>query len=309
MVPQPGTLQAPVQFRGPLSPGRRTYLHYLRSGMAYAFLEIDAVDRPSNDRALIRRFREAPESAYSELLERYTPALLRMIRRFMRDPDEVMEVYTAICERLLAHNFRALRRFRVNSELLPWLSVVAANACRDRLRKRRATSVPKSVLSKLDAFEELVFKYYYWRRMPHEDIAEIISTNDGMPCTRLDVMAAIGKINDLLSTSKRWHLLVALNANRPNLSIEELREAGTVPAVIEPSGVVDDVMPNGERIARLNRSLQALDGEDRLLVLLRYEHGMTAPQIADVMGYDRHKYVYTRLRTIVAQLRRSMGED
>lgn len=277
--------------------------------MAYAFLEIDAVGHPPDDRALIRRFREDPESAYSDLLDRFTPAILRMIRRFMRDPDEIMEVYTSICERLRAHHFRALRQFRINSELLPWLSVVSANACRDRLRKRRATSVPKSVLSQLDAFEELVFKYYYWRRVPHEDIAEIISTNDAIPCSPLDVMRAIGKINDLLSVNKRWHLLVALNSNRPSLSIEELKEAGIVPAFTEPSMDVDEALRNRERIERLNEALRELDGEDRLLVLLRYEHGMTAPQIAEVMGYDKHKYVYTRLRTVVSRLRRSLCED
>ncbi len=279
-----------------------------RSGMAYALLEIDAAGRPPNDRALIRRFRDDPEAAYADLLERFTPAILRMIRRFMHDSDEVMEVYTAICERLRAHSFRALRSFRANGELMPWLSVVAANACRDRLRERRAASVPQSVISKLDAFEQLVFNYY-WRRVAHEDIAESISTNEGMPCTPLDVMRAIGKINDLLSVNKRWYLLVALNANRPTLSIEELREAGIFTAVHEPTDDVGEALRNRERVERLNWSLGQLDSEDRLLILLRYEHGMTASQIADVMQYDNHKYVYTRVRTVVARLRRSLGED
>lgn len=277
--------------------------------MAYAFLEIDAADPPPDDRALIRMFREDPEAAYGKLLDRFTGVMLRMIGKFMRDPDEAMEVYTALCERFRAHDYRALRNFRVGSDLLPWLSVVVANACRDRLRKRRVTSVPKSVLAKLDTFEELVFKYYYWRRVPHEDIAEIISTNEATPCSPLDVMRAIGKINDLLSVNKRWHLLVALNANRPSLSIEELRELGVFPAVTEPSADIDEALQNRDRVDRLNEALDALEAEDRLLVLLRYEHGMTAPEIADVMSYENHKYVYTRLRTIVARLRRMLVED
>lgn len=277
--------------------------------MAYAFLEISAADHPASDGALIRKFRDDPETGYKELLDRYTPAILRMTRRFMRDPDEVMEVYTAICERLRAHDFRALRGFRVDKEILPWLSVVVANASRDRLRKNRATSVPKSVLSKLDPFEELVFKYYYWKRIPHEDIAEIIKHNDGHACTPLDVMRAIGKINDLLSINKRWHLLVALNANRPAVSIEELREAGVYPAYTEPADDIDESVRNRDRIDRLNRALEELDSEDQLLVLLRFEHGMKAPQIADVMQFDNHKYVYTRLRTVVSRLRRLLDED
>lgn len=280
--------------------------------MAYAFLEITAA--PADDAspvevALIQQFKEDPEDAYSLLLDRFTPAILRMIRRFMRDPDEVMEVYTSICERFRAHNFRALRRFRVDAEILPWLSVVTANACRDRLRKRRATSVPKSVISKLDAFEELVFKYYYWRRVPHEDISEIINTNEGHSCTPLDVMRAIAKINDLLSINKRWHLLVALNANRPNLSLEELQEAGVNVASTDTSDHLDEALSSRDRIADLNRAMEQLGSEDQLLILLRYEHGMKAPQIAEVMQYESHKYVYTRLRTVISRLRREIADS
>lgn len=277
--------------------------------MAHALLEINAAEQPPGNRALIERFREDPESAYGDLLERFSPVLLRMIRRFMRDPDDVMEVYTTICERLRSHDFRALRGFRVDGDLLPWLSVVAANACRDRMRKRRATSVPKSVLSKLDPFEQLVFKHYYWQRVPHEDISEIISSNESRPCTPLDVTRAITRINNLLSINKRWQLLVALNANRATLSIEELREAGVFPAATNPSDDVDAALRNRERIKRLNIAIDELDSEDRLLILLRFEHGMTAPQIADVMKYENHKCVYTRLRTVVARLRRLLGED
>lgn len=280
--------------------------------MAYAFLEINAGrpdDVPTAEVALVHQFKENPEEAYSVLLDRFTPAILRMIRRFMRDPDDVMEVYTSICERFRVHNFRALRQFRVEAEILPWLSVVAANACRDRLRKRRATSVPKSVMSKLDAFEELVFKYYYWRRIPHEDISEIINTNDRHSCTPLDVMRAISKIDDLLSVNKRWHLLVALNANRPNLSIEELQEAGINVADIDSPDNLDEALRCRARIDDLNRAMEQLESEDQLLILLRYEHGMKAPQIADVMQHESPKYVYTRLRTVISRLRREMVES
>ena len=276
--------------------------------MAYAFLEISTANHPPSDRALIRRFKEDPEGAYSELLDRFTPALLRMIRRFMRDPDEVMEVYTSICERLRAHNYRALEGFRPSSEILPWLSVVSANACRDRLRKRRAMSVPRSVLAKLSEFEELVFKYYYWRRLPHEDIAEIINNNEGRPCTPLDVMHAIGRINELLSINKRWHLLVALNANQPSVSLEELHDAGINPAVADQPDDVDEALRNTERIDRLNKAISEMEKEDQLLVLLRFEHGMSANEIAGVMHYDSHKYVYTRLRTLISRLRRQLSD-
>lgn len=260
-----------------------------------------------SDTALIQRFRTDPEGGYRELLDRYTPVLLRMIRRFLSDPDEVMETYTAICERLRASDFLALRRFRTGSELIPWLSVVVANACRDRFRKNRVVSAPQSVITQLTEFQRLVFRYYYQDQLPHQDIAELVSSRHGTTCTVAEVVEALEVIDGLLSVNKRWHLLAALRANRPMVSFEDMAEAGIEPVdratIIESSG---DGAPDQEQTESLNEALRTLEAEDQLLVLLRFEHGMRAEQIARVMQYDNQKYVYTRLRTIVNRLRRRM---
>ena len=62
-------------------------------------------------------------------------------------------------------------------------------------------------------------------------------------------------------------------------------------------------MEETDRVGMLNKAIQDLDPEDQLLVLLRFEHGMRAQQIAKVMQFENHKYVYTRLRTIINRLR------
>lgn len=261
-----------------------------------------------NDAELIAHFDKNPEDAYAELLKRFSPVIIRMVRRFMYDQDEVMEVYTSICERLRSRNFKALKRFRVNSEITPWLSVVVANACRDRFRKKRSVSMPQTVLKKLDDREKLVFKYYYQEQLAHEDICETIIGKHDMPCTSMQVARAIEKIDGLLSINKRWHLLMAINQNRPTLSIEDLEAVGfqTVDADTWLSSL--DVPTETEIVGLLNSALTTLDPEDQLLVLLRFEHGMKASEIAEAMGFENHKYVYTRLRTIVNRLRRRMEE-
>ncbi len=262
-----------------------------------------------SDVQLIERFRTDPATAYRELLERYTSVILRMIRSFIQDADEMMEVYTSICERLSANDYRALQRFRSDGALTPWLSVVTANACRDRLRKRRTASVPNSVLSRLDDRERLVFKYHFQENLAHEDIAEIISRRHRVPYSALEVVRAISKINDLLSTRKRWRLLCALHANRPSLSIEELRSMGFQPSVDSKADAFDEVERHQELLDRLHDAISRLEAEDRLVLFLRFEQERTAAQVASVMGYDNHRYVYTRLRTIIHRLRRLMGEE
>ncbi|GIV60219.1 MAG: hypothetical protein KatS3mg043_1308 [Rhodothermaceae bacterium] len=260
------------------------------------------------DIVLIERFKREPEAAYAELLERYTPFILRMIRRFLRDPDEMMEVYTTVCERFRANDFQALRQFRVESDLLSWISVVVANACRDRLRKHRAVSIPEAVLSRLDEREQLVFKYYYQQGLTHEEIAHLVAGH-GVPCTAHDVLAAIERIDDLLTVSKRWYLLAALQMNRASLSLEALGETGYQPEAPGAVEALEAALDDRELIIELNAALSRLDPEDQLLVLLRYEHGMTGRQIAQLMQYDKTKHVYTRLRTILARLRREIGVD
>jgi DNA-directed RNA polymerase specialized sigma24 family protein len=259
------------------------------------------------DSELISRFKRDPESAYANLLDRYSTVILRMIRRFMYDDDEVMEVYTSVCERLRARDFHALRRFRINKELAPWLSVVVANACRDRFRKKRAVSVPQSVLEKLNNLEKLVFKYYFQDQLRHDEIAATVTGKNGLDCSTYDVTLAIDKINSLLSVSKRWHLLNAIHQNMSMLSVEDLRNMGFEVAVYDRQGPMAEDSKE-ERLQRLDDALGKLDPEDQLLVLLRFEHSLKASQIADAMGYDNHKYVYTRLRTVTNRLRRMVGE-
>jgi DNA-directed RNA polymerase specialized sigma subunit len=183
-----------------------------------------------------------------------------------------------------------------------------ANACRDRFRKNKAASVPRSVIKQLDDRERLVFKYYYQERLPHEDIAEIISRRHRVPYTALEVVRAIGKINDLLSTRKRWLLLSALRANMATLSIDEMRERmGYELGQDARADSFDQAMQEDALLQRLNQALDQLSPDDRMLIHLRFDHDRSAPQIGQLVKYDDHRYVYTRLRTIIQQLRRHMG--
>ncbi|ARA92694.1 MAG: hypothetical protein D6685_08145 [Bacteroidetes bacterium] len=257
-----------------------------------------------NEGELIQCMRTDPERGYRVLLDRYTGVVLRMIRKFMRDPDEVMEVYTGICERFRAQDYQALRRFQPDGKLVPWLSVVVANACRDQFRKNKAVSMPRSVLDQLEERERLVFRYYYQERYTFQEIVYLIRTRHAMACTASDVVEAVGRITSLLSAKKKWHLLAALNANTPALSLEEMKAVGREPG--EPSPFQET--SEDDRASQLQAAVQGLPPEDRLLVLLRFEQGMTADQIARVMDFDNRKQVYTRLRTVLNRLRRQLNE-
>ena len=167
-------------------------------------------------------------------------------------------------------------------------------------------SVPKSVINRLNKQEKLIFKYYYQDRVQQSEIPETIEGRHDIPCSSIDVARAIERIDQMLSVNKRWHLLAALGANRPVLSLDDSSESGGT-ILDQLMADSDDPGPNApERITLLNRAIDNLDPEDQLLVLLRFEHEMRAHDIAKVMQFENHRYVYTRLRTIVNRLRREV---
>ena len=63
------------------------------------------------DTALIKQFKVNPVKGYSTLLDQYTPVILRMIRRFLSDPDEVMETYTSILRAIAAQRLSGTSPF------------------------------------------------------------------------------------------------------------------------------------------------------------------------------------------------------
>lgn len=255
------------------------------------------------DEELIRLFTEDPDRAYALLLEKHSSVLIRMIHKFVRDHDEVMEVYTNIGERLRARDFQALRRFRVGSDLLPWFSVIVANACRDRYRKRRALSMPQSVIDKLEPAEKLVFKYYFQERYSYDEIVEHIASKHREQVTLGDVRRAVEKIYALLSVSKRWHLIAAIRANLPVSSMDAMLEAGiSSKSFAQPD---DPSEFDEQEVAHLKRALRDLDPELKLVVKLRFEQELKAPEIARIMQYDKPKVVYSKLRTAIQHLRRA----
>ena len=60
--------------------------------------------------------------------------------------------------------------------------------------------------------------------------------------------------------------------------------------------------------AHLERALGELGAEDRLIVKLRFEDGLTAREIANLIGLSTQFHVYRRLSAITDSLRQRLAE-
>ena len=113
----------------------------------------DATDRPTSnaasvtdETALLAQLRAGDEAAFTRLVERYHPALLRLARYYIRDgavADEVVqETWLAVLQ--------GLDRFAGRASLKTWLFTILANRAKTRA-VREGRTIPFSALDRDDA--------------------------------------------------------------------------------------------------------------------------------------------------------------
>lgn len=94
--------------------------------------EFESISRVSDAR-LVEECRRGDQAAFGELVQRYERRLIRVIQRFIRDPDLAedlaQETFLRVYERL--EQFDTSRRFG------PWLFRIGVNLTLDHLRKRK----------------------------------------------------------------------------------------------------------------------------------------------------------------------------
>jgi RNA polymerase sigma-70 factor (ECF subfamily) len=76
--------------------------------------------------------------AFEQLVERYQSMVYGLALSILRTPEDAEEAAQDAFVKL----FRARGQFDGTRDLEPWLLRIAGNACRDRLRRRRASSLP-----------------------------------------------------------------------------------------------------------------------------------------------------------------------
>jgi len=85
----------------------------------------------NDDLSLIEQARGGNIDAFEALIERYTPALFRVVRRMIADTSEAEAIVQETFFRLWKH----LQRYQAERALFPYLVTIAANLVRDQWRR------------------------------------------------------------------------------------------------------------------------------------------------------------------------------
>jgi RNA polymerase sigma factor (sigma-70 family) len=256
---------------------------------------------------IIALAQQDPAAGYEAIQAAYSDTVLRMARKHFRSPDDQMEVYTLVFERLHASDYGALRRLKEGPSLIAWLSVITANAARDVWRTKSTVSQPRSLTKQLTDFEKAVFAAYFQHQFRPHEIVELLRAGRFPDCTAAEVRAALEHVNELMTPTKRWALLAAQLSNGGDSSLDELGEAGFEASDVD-FALPDAVLVQREQVAALLEAVEALPAREQLMLQLWFEQGMKGSEVARVIGLDEPSRIYTQIRSVLRKLRKRLTE-
>jgi len=233
-----------------------------------------------------------PEAAWDLFLARYRRLILATITRVVDVPDDVMDVFSRVCQVLSADGFARLRRFTAQhssgASFATWLVVVVRNLSLDWLRERdgrRRLSVPPG----LSPLQQLIYQAIWIEGCSHVEAYEQVGS-------RLSFPEFLRAVRETYRLAPRAPGAVS---RRP------------IPAaVLElPAPSESDPVETAESARRVRALLGSLPAELRLAVELFVVEQLPAAQVARMVGWPNAKAVYNKVHRALTGLRGNLERE
>lgn len=244
--------------------------------------------------------------AWAEFINRYSAVIMNVVNRFEYGQDRSNECFLYVCEKLSDRQFRRLQKFNVvgKAKFQNWLATVVFNLCVDwhRMEFGRARMLP--AIAALPAFDQLIYLHCFEQGMSRDTCYQTIKSD--FPGIKIDqVIASLGRIHSLLTPRQRWHL-----------SVHNFRRGGGaspdgsgVQQIPYPGPNPDSLAQTQEEVTTLQAALADLSVDQRLLLHLRFQEGLTFKRIAQLEqlgdAYRARRHVQAALDTLFVKLERA----
>jgi RNA polymerase sigma factor (sigma-70 family) len=234
------------------------------------------------------------EGAWSLFVDRYRRLIFAMIRRYTTEPDEVMDVFAHICERLRANELARLRKYPSDSSATAafstWLVAVLRNLIVDWFRARdgRSRAQAPSALSPLG---KRIYDYVFLQGYSHRETREIILGESSAASARDDYQRALRDVHHEVFVGARGVV------PRPVIMVP----------LTEAHAEAPEDLTGAETSAHLAEALDTLEPEVRLAVQLFVVEELAAPDIARAMGLHNAKAVYNKVYRGLSALRDALA--
>ena len=239
------------------------------------------------------------QAAWDLVAERYNRLILATIRRLVRDHDDVMDVFSAVCQALSENDLARLRRFvdePTRARFSTWLVAVVRNLTIDWLRKRdgrRRDDVPEA----LSGLQREIYIAVFLEGRSHVEAYEAIASRHGPSVTFGAFLRALRETYRLCPPTRGVESL-----GRP----VELRNDVAVPST--------DAAETIDTARHIVDALEVFPPAHRLALELFVIEGRPAAQVAHLVGWPNAKAVYNNVYRMLDALRHKlegigMGSD
>lgn len=268
--------------------------------------------RLQEDLALIEMILGGSTAHWHAFVDRYAGLIYSVVRRqlFVEDEDEVRTVFADILEALYHGK---LAEFRGSSELSTWLIVVSRGKALDHLRHLQGRRKMPQGYETLSTFEQQVFRLHHVEGLGFDAVIHSLHSA-GLPANAEMVAHAVLKIGGALD--KHYLRRLESEAKAPALGVVSGRLLDYMTHASIERDRADERPDAGlereeiEKLAeRVRELLGELSQEEREVVRLRFEEGLTAQQIADQRGLKGQRRVYTILDGALRKLRRLLERE
>ena len=236
---------------------------------------------------LTRLSAERADSAWAEFLERFSPLIMHVVRRYETDPGRATDCFIHVCGELSNNGFRRLLRFRPDgtARFQTWLSAVVSNLCVDWRRQAARTLPPDSVGCTASRTRSTGLSLHLCARHATGGVPACpqgkISGPDGATSWR--------KINGrLFALLTPQAALAAEHAGRPSRYRSTTRPLRIATAAAfqleEPGPGPDELAQTDQERSMLEAAMARLLPQQRLLLRLRYQQDLTLEEIARLTG-------------------------
>lgn len=237
------------------------------------------------------------EAAWNLFIDRYRRLILATIRRTIDSDEDVLDVFAQVCQVLSANDLERLNDYRHHgsrrARFSTWLVTVVRNQTIDWVRRRdgRPRVTAPDALSPI---QREIFRHIFVDQRSHAETFELVRGS-------LPGETSFGSfLNEVSETYRVVERTRARGAMRYFAALPETSESAESP---------EDSLTRSEIGARLAKALESLPSDQRLAVLLFVVEGLSADDVARVVGWPNSKAVYNRVYRTLTALRKELERE
>ncbi len=282
-------------------------------GMAKSLEIISSTQRDvDRDLTLAQSIARGSIQSWHDFLHRYSGLIHGVVQRhlFTSDEDAVGTVYVDVLKALYEEDISS---FRGDATLAAWLIIYTRNRVFDHIRKQRGRRRDPAGLERLSSFDRDVYRYYFVDRLPLDVVVHILNwRRDKVIATQ--IIESIERIETNISRRYLRRLendriadMYGLDSGQMLKFMVNLRceYEEKVKRNRPDARMLDEEAKQTSR--KLKELLSQLTSEEQKVIQLRFAGEMSAPEIAEQMGYDGQRRSYTVINRVLRKLRRGLG--